>query len=69
MEWIKVEDSLPKQGQIIDVWNGNNLRSIFKGNEFERYVDVCNMDRVLTLIYMKVTHWKPTCDGPNQPKD
>lgn len=68
MDWIKIEDKLPSEGQIIDIWNGNNSRSIFRGNEFERYVDVCNKDRVMVLVYMKVTHWKPISEGPYEQK-
>jgi len=72
--WISVYDDLPEEGQIVDLWTGDQRRANYtfirnyegnEGNNFFRPVDSgISCIRIGTTNYTNATHWRPLPNGP-----
>lgn len=68
-EWVKCSEAQPKDGEIIDIWNGvANLRAVYDkgGNRFWRFIDKSSRDRFIPSFYINVTHWLPLPEKPKR---
>ncbi len=52
--WIPVSERLPEDGEVVWLWDGNNL-----GMGYYLVLSGCFMDRDTPLRRIKPTHWMP----------
>lgn len=57
--WIPVTEKLPEDGEIVWLWDGNNL-----GMGYYLIFSGCFMDRDTPLRSIKPTHWMPLPQPP-----
>ena len=57
--WIPVSERLPEDGEVVWLWDGNNL-----GMGYYLVLSGCFMDRDTPLRRIKPTHWMPLPEPP-----
>jgi len=57
--WIPVSERLPEDGEVVWLWDGNNL-----GMGYYLVLSGCFMDRDTPLRRIKPTHWMPLPESP-----
>ena len=57
--WIPVSERLPEDGEVVWLWDGNNL-----GMGYYLVLSGCFMDRDTPLRRIKPTHWMPIPEPP-----
>jgi hypothetical protein len=59
MDWISVNDGLPRQNQKVDVWSkdGRDINCIFENGKFTLGDD-------FYIVISEVTHWMPLPKPP-----
>jgi len=57
--WIPVSERLPEDGEVVWLWDGNNL-----GMGYYLVLSGCFMDRDTPLRRIKPTHWMPLPKPP-----
>lgn len=59
-KWIPVSERLPEDGEVVWLWDGNNM-----GMGYYLIFSGCFMDRDTPLRQIKPTHWMPLPEPPN----
>lgn len=64
-DWISVEDRLPKNGQMVDVWHlaGRHCDVEYIDGDFHLYYE--EMGETVDCDVINPTHWMPIPGGPN----
>ena len=57
--WVPVSERLPEDGEVVWLWDGNNL-----GMGYYLIFSGCFMDRDTPLRRIKPTHWMPLPESP-----
>jgi len=64
--WISVKERLPDEGQIVLSFGDGKRASLseFSAGIFYRYIDNVPGDRLMSIYYDKITHWRPLPEPP-----
>lgn len=66
MEWIKVTDRLPAEGEYVLIVTGREVApSIYRNGEFNRYIkNMSRDDRTYCFRFLKIVYWMPFPEAP-----